>query len=164
IPLHAHATMYAYRWQPIMKPTVMTDNFGKKTVTYPNCLKLYREHSGSISESMLLGMGGMGCGKYSLRLNDSRILNRSNPDAATIVFSELDTAGRPWSDFPPDLKYEDLDLTDERNSSFITWARSRSLIPNETQQETEDMQTAQAGVTDRMASTVERLTDKLIAQ
>ena len=162
--LHAHATAYFYRWNPIMKGTVIVNDFGKKTVTYPHCLKLYREHSGPITESLLLNQAGMGCGKYSIRLNDSRISNRTNADAATIVFSELDTGGRPWSDFPPDLDYSKLDMTADGNTQFIVWARSRGLIPNETQQETEDMQNAQAGVADRLTSTVERLTDKVIAQ
>jgi len=116
---HEHATIYVQRWFPVMKPVIWFDDFGKKHVEHPNCLKLYRER-GPITEELLISK--LGCGDYSFRLNDTRISIKGNANAATVVYSELQTM-RDWAEHPPVLDPKDLDMDSPANTGYITWAR-----------------------------------------
>ena len=85
----AHAVVYVRRWVPV-KPIVCCDEFGRAYVEHPSCLKIFKDH-GPLTEDLL--MEKLGCGDYSFRLNDRRISLQTDPNAATVVYSELSTCG-----------------------------------------------------------------------
>lgn len=138
--------VYVQRWHPVMKPVTRVDDDGRKHVERPNCLKIHLE-DGPITEQLIYQQ--LGAGDYSFRLNDSRIRLNADPNAATVVYSEL-KGNRNWNDQPPTLDYKQLDLTDPANASFITWARSRNLLPPEGEQHKQDSDMAQSAVVDNL--------------
>lgn len=106
-----------------------------------------------------------GCGDYVLRLNDtgSNGLNVTNCQIRNL-------GARQLNEFPPVLNLEDLDFDDKSNQSYLLWARSRGMLtpeqekrirsPEQKREEGEDMANAEA--IKQLASTVDRITDKVI--
>jgi hypothetical protein len=115
--LAAHAVVYVRRWVPVMRPIVRCDEFGRVYFEHPSCLKIYKDH-GPLTEDLFIEK--LGCGDYSFRLNDRRISLQTDPNAATVVYSELST-WRDWSAHPPVLDYEQLDRNHPHNSGFLAW-------------------------------------------
>ncbi len=107
-----------------------------------------------------------GCGDYVLRLNDtgSNGLNITNCQIRNL-------GARQLNEFPPVLNLEDLDFDDKSNQSYLLWARSRGMLTPEQEkkirssseqkkEEGDDMANAEA--IKQLASTVDRITDKVI--
>jgi alkylhydroperoxidase/carboxymuconolactone decarboxylase family protein YurZ len=109
-----------------------------------------------------------GCGDYWLRLNDSGSKNLN------ITNCHLKNLGaRQLNEFPPVLNIEDLDFDDKANQSYLLWARSRGMLTpeqearikegntaNREERKEDDMANAEA--IKQLASTVDRMTDKVL--
>lgn len=143
--------VYIYRAWPAMMD-------GKRQVT-----KVYDE---AMTPEEILRQ--FGCGDYVLRLNDtgSNGLNITNCSIRNL-------GARQLNEFPPVLNIQDLDFEDKSNQSYLLWARSRgmltpeqeqkirSAVPEQKNEKGEDMANAEA--VKQLASTVDRITDKVIA-
>lgn len=112
-----------------------------------------------------------GCGDYVLRLNDS------GSNGLNITNCSIRNLGaRQLNEFPPVLNIQDLDFDDRSNQSYLLWARSRGMLTPEQEQKIrsaapehgkqqqddkgDDMANAEA--IKQLASTVDRITDKVI--
>jgi alkylhydroperoxidase/carboxymuconolactone decarboxylase family protein YurZ len=109
-----------------------------------------------------------GCGDYWLRLNDSGSKNLN------ITNCHLKNLGaRQLNDFPPVLNIADLDFDDKSNQSYLLWARSRGMLTPEqeakikegnttSREERKEDDMANAEAVKQLASTVDRMADKML--
>jgi len=152
--LRDRAVCYVYRTFPVTNvnpPGDVIDETASKKPKYLDCTSQPLESDQDVWQRY-------GAGDYKFYLNDADFPGRSKTQMCCYF-----QGTREWGQYPPQLDLRTLDMDDPKNKTYIRYLQQKGLMPKPGNEgDEEDM--ANVEVVREMASTVDKLTDKLISQ